>query len=197
MWLFRKVVIHLNNVLPKHSFMKQFFLSASISLLSCLIGFSCKKEEPPHPDRHHFGEEDWPFYLAADFGCAGITSEQYFVCKLDGKEFCRNATGTDTSFAAKSLVIITDGPTLVIGGPNNAAGHCYTLGIKDKDHTPISGSYHNHDQKDESTLGLHVSYFSKYDISWGYYLDEIVQPATDLLFVKVSQVLVLILSGFW
>ncbi|MBX2889544.1 MAG: hypothetical protein KF734_01330 [Saprospiraceae bacterium] len=163
--------------------MKQFFLSASISLLSCLIGFSCKKEEPPHPDKKHIAEVDWPCYIASDFGCNGISAEQYFYCKLNDSEFCINASGPDTSFITKAQVIVTDVPYISVGGNNSVAGYLYNMGMGDKDLLFLSDKFSD-DGISDSRPFVKIGYFGREDVSWGYVMDSIVKTGIPLDFLK-------------
>lgn len=159
--------------------------SISIFLLPLLFLAACK-EDVPDPDKAHIGDVDWPYYIAADFGCGGITAKQYFSCTLDGKEFCRNAFSADTSYTRKFQTIITDEPYMVVGGSNTVVGYSYSMGINDKDWILAGNNGFSGDGNQESTVGLEINFFNKRDISWCHFLDNFIQAQEKLSFSKLE-----------
>lgn len=155
-----------------------------LTLAALLLCAACKKETPPNPEEANIGPEDWPYYVAADFGCKeGVWSDQYFTCWLDGKPFCRNATGSDTSYHGKGQMIVTDKPYIVVGGNNKVLGYDYVFAISDKD---VYQARAKGDGLMESTLGLRLSYFDTLDMDFRYYLDSVLQAGVDLPLAGVA-----------
>jgi len=68
------------------------------------------------------------------FDCMDGGGPEYFICLLDGKDFCRTAGTADyISYYRPTLVVITNGPTLELS--NTLGRYCLEFGIRHKDAT--------------------------------------------------------------
>jgi hypothetical protein len=109
--------------------MKNLFI---VTTAFTLCAISCKKDN----------EAEYLFtsptfiecYSNSLFDCTGMQGEEYFNCKLDGKEFCRS-TGKDNyvSYYRPTLVVVTNGPTLDLS--TRSGRYCLEFGIRHEEET--------------------------------------------------------------